>query len=186
MSNFVRTLLKICIFISSYIPIILLIFIQNMRELSLVEIKNTFTQYKIIWLILVALMIISFTGLCLWLKYIKRTFSDSNRRLHAITDIKGYNGEILNFFVTYIVPLLALDLNSSTSIVVNLLLVIMNSIYFIRNDYLYYNMLLILLGYNIFESSEGYIIISKKDKFEIINKSLKAVQIGTSNLFYID
>jgi len=175
---------KISIFISSYTPLIVMIFLQNMNQFTLNEIERVFMLNKYFWIFLFLMMLFSIIVLVFWLSSMKKD-AEKRSRTYKLKNIKSHDGEVLNYFLTFIVPILSLDISSWPSIVMNLLLIIIEAVYFIRNNNLHFNVLLIVMGYRIYTDSMNNIIISKKDIYEIKNYSLEADQFGETKIFYI-
>ena len=67
----------------------------------------------------------------------------------------------------------------------NVMIIALVGIYFVQNNVLHFNPLLLLASYHIYSDSVDHIIISRCDKYTIKNKGLKADQFGSSNIFYI-
>lgn len=127
---------------------------------------------------------LSLVVLILWLYLMKKESEDKTQPKYALKNIKKYDSDILIYFLTSIVLILTLKPTSLPSIVMNMLLIVIEGIYFISNNVLYCNVLLIMMGYHIYSAEdETKIIITKKDK-ESLN-FLRCTQIGTSNIFYI-
>ncbi|MBK0348217.1 hypothetical protein JDW15_06160 [Aerococcaceae bacterium zg-ZJ1578] len=179
-----NTVFKILIFISSFIPMEIMLFIKNMNELSIAHLCVTYNKNRFFWIVTLVLTIISFITLLIWLRVIKKEAS-SNGKKYFLGEISSQDGEVLSYFVTYIYPLMELDLSSNSSILVNLFLIIVQGVFFVRNNTLHFNVLLLLLGFRIYSDDSENIIISQKPKYEIVNKKLKVDQIGTSNIYYI-
>lgn len=175
---------KVFIFISSYTPLIIMIFLQNMADFSKEEFVRVFMINKMFWYISLFLILISILTLFIWLHTMKKN-AEKTSKTYRLEDIKSHDGEILNYFITFIVPLLSLDISQWTSIVMNLMLVVIEGVYFIKNNNFHFNVLLIALGYRVYTDDEYNIIISKKDIYEIKNQGLEADQYGTTKFFYI-
>lgn len=174
-------------FFSSYIPLIILIFINAMEKLSLCEVERVFLLNSKFWIISLIISIISFFAILLWISSMKKEAKSNGKKYtyKNFNNLKSKDADVLNYFATYIIPLLSLDIESQPSILMNLLLIIIVGIYFIRNNALHYNILLIIFGYYIYSDENDYIIITRKKLYEIKNNSLEADQIGTSNIFFI-
>ena len=92
---------------------------------------------------------------------------------------------MLNFFVTYIIPILSLEPNSLPSIVMNLILIIIEGIYFVGNNAVCYNVMLILMGYHIYAFGNNNIVITRLSNSELVFNKRRAKQVGTTNIYYI-
>ncbi|TPR12621.1 hypothetical protein [Apilactobacillus timberlakei] len=177
-------LFKCFIFISSYIPIFIMIFLNNLKKFNSVEFKNTVNMNRNFWISLLLISVISLITLFLWLIIIT-SISRKKDKTSKIDKLKSYDSEILNYFITYIIPILSLKPDSYPSIVMNAILLFIEGIYFISNNALQYNIVLIIFGYHIYTFQNDHIIITRKKKSEIEFCDLKAAQIATTNFYYI-
>ncbi len=155
-----------------------------MYDLTWKAAYKTLVNNIFFWKVVFLAVLFSSMALIFWLIAIKKE-SASDGRKYSVDNLKEIDVEVLNYFVTYIVPLLSLDISSKTSILVNFLFIVLLGIYFVRNNALHFNIMLILLGYHIYTNDKDHIIISKRTLYEIKNNALKADQIGTSQIFYI-
>ena len=133
---------------------------------------------------MIALSVLSFLVLIGWLILLKCLSKQRN----SSVEVKEYtlkDSEVLNFFVTYIIPILSLNPKSQPSVVMNMFLVIIEGIYFVNNNAVYYNVMLILMGYHIFSFDEENIIITRLSKADLVFDEKNAKQIGTTNIYYI-
>lgn len=176
---------KWLIFVSSYIPVFIMIFLNNLSAFSGEKLKETWNLNANFWIILVILSIVSFLSLKIWLYLLKRQADNDGKRRYKIDKIKPNDSEVLNFFVTFIIPVISLKPNSAPSILMNTLLLIIEGIYFVKNNSLYFNVLLIIMGYHIYSFGDDCIIITKKNKDDLIFEESEASQVGTTNIFYI-
>ncbi|PTG41009.1 hypothetical protein BUY20_12870, partial [Staphylococcus cohnii] len=87
------------------------------------------------------------------------------------------DNEILSYFITYIIPLLSLEVNNIYSIINNLFLFALIGVIQIKNNNLYNNVILIILGYSVFKDEKNMIIISKKKLGYIENQNIDCHQI---------
>jgi hypothetical protein len=178
------TLFKWIIYVSSYIPVFIMIFLNNLKSFSLKDIANLWNTNTIFW---ISVLLISFTSLVvliIWLLSM-RIASKSKQRKYKIEKINPNDSEVLNFFVTFIIPILSLKPDSYPSIVMNLLLLIIEGIFFVSNNALYFNVLLIIFGFHVYTFDSNNIIITRRKKDELDFEDSKASQIGTTNIFYI-
>lgn len=172
------------LYISSYIPVFIMIFLNNLNAFDSKEFFKTWNLNSDLWITLIVITIFSLISLIWWLYLLKKQSKLKNKSI----EVKKYelkDSEVLNFFVTYIIPILSLNPSKLPSIVMNLILIIIEGIYFVRNNAVYYNILLIAFGYHIFSFGNGNIIITRLSKENLIfdNKSVK--QIGTTNIYYV-
>lgn len=176
-------LFKGSVFISAYIPVFIMIFLNNLKSFEFKNIKKTWESNIWLWIILIIIGTISLCALFLWLNLMKKESDDKTQRRYEPKNIKRYDSEILNYFVTFIIPILSLRPTSLPSIMMNLLLVVIEGIYYISNNVLYFNVILLIAGFHIYSANdESYIIVSRKTKEEIYFE--RCVQIGTTNIYY--
>lgn len=160
-----------------------MIFLNNLKSFKSEEIKRTWESNPSLWIILIVIGIISLLVLILWFGLMKKEAKDTTQPKYDLKNIKRYDSEILNYFVTFIIPILSLDPKSLPSIVMNLLLVVIEGIYYISNNVLYFNVILLIAGFHVYSAEdEKYIIVSRKSREEIYFGG--CVQIGTTNIFY--
>ena len=95
------------------------------------------------------------------------------------------DADILNFFVTFIVPIMSLKPDSLPSIVMNLMLLTIEAVYVISNNSIYNNILLMFMGYHIYTYTDDKVLISKIPKDEINLRNAGAKQFGTTNIYYV-
>lgn len=181
--NMLGLIFKTILFFSSYIPIFVMIFLNNLGSFSNSSIKKTWNQNPRLWLSMIILSVITLIILFVWIKILKTEAADTTKQKYQLEDLKKYDSEVLNFFVTFIIPILSLKPESAPSIVMNLILIIIEGIYYISNNALYFNVILIILGYHVYTFSNDNIVISRKTKDQLF-LSPEASQIGTTNIFY--
>lgn len=176
---------KLSLFVSSYIPVFIMIFLANLKDFSIKSIRNLWSTNSVFWEMLIVITIFSFFMIFSWLSFMKKEYKESSKEGIAIDNLELKDSEILNFFVTFIIPILSLKPNSSPSIIMNLILVIIEAIYVVSNNAVYYNVLLLLMGYHIYTFGDKKIMISKLKKSDIKFENRKPKQIGTTNIYYL-
>lgn len=182
--NDVNRAFRIGLFLSSYTPVAIMIFLNDIKEFSLEQVGITLHKNTVFWSVLTGIFVVSLLMLVLWLIRMDRN-AGNQIKLYEIYDIKSNDGEVLSYFVTFVIPILSLKVDSAPSIVMNVMIIALVGIYFVQNNVLHFNPLLLLAGYHIYSDSADHIIISRCDKYTIKNKGLKADQFGSSNIFYI-
>ena len=73
-------LFKGSVFISAYIPVFIMIFLNNLKSFKSEEIKRTWESNPSLWTILIVIGIISLLVLILWLGLKKKEAKDVRRR----------------------------------------------------------------------------------------------------------
>lgn len=173
-------MLNICIYICNYIPLFFLIFLNEIRkgEDNQKSVYSVILDFKIYWIILLSVSMISI--IVLLYKWIKNAQSSSE----IPGKLKIINTDILNYFVTYLIPLLSLDLSNIYSIFINSIIFIIIGIFHTKSDMLHYNLLLVLLGYNIYSNEKNKIFISKCNLIEDCDDK-HVYQIASSRYFLV-
>lgn len=172
------------LFVSSYIPIFIMIFLSNLRKFTSSEFKKAWKLNPVFWWILIILTIVSLLILIFWLCLLKKQARLKNKSV-KVDNYVLEDSDVLNYFVTYIIPILSLKPESLPSIIMNLMLIIIEGIYFVGNNAVYYNVMLIVAGYHIYSFGDSNIIITRLSKQDLIFEKKDAKQIGTTNIYYI-
>lgn len=149
-------LFKTMLFISSYSPLYLLIIINILpyEELS----KLTFSPGRLEMTVYVALAVLFVTS------FIPMVYN-SKCELNDVIDSKRVNKkheETLSYLVTYIVPLLIIDITEVGTIITNIFLFMLIGFLYVKSNMIHINVLLLIFGWNIYEDSKGRVIISKE------------------------
>ncbi|PTI29396.1 hypothetical protein BU072_08555 [Mammaliicoccus vitulinus] len=173
-------MLNICIYICNYIPLFLLIFLNEIRkaEDNQKSVCSVILEFKLYWIILLLVSVLSI--LVLLYRWLKNAQSSDE----IPGELKIINTDILNYFVTYLIPLLSLDLANIYSISINFIIFIIIGVFHTKSDMLHYNLLLVLMGYNIYSNDKNKIFISKCDLVEDCNDK-QVYQIASSRYFLV-
>ena len=174
---------KTILFFSSYVPIFLMIFLNNLKSFSSKSFQETWKENPTLWISMITISVVTLIVLFWWITFLKKESSDNSKQKYQLEDLKRYDSEVLNFFVTFIIPILSLNPESAPSIIMNLLLVIIEGVYYISNNALYFNVILIITGYHVYTFANDNIVISRKTEDQLF-KNNEASQIGTTNIFY--
>ena len=164
-------LFKVFLFISSYSPLYLIVAIsilpfKNFDLNSIIQNKLELTVY----IILIVLFILSFLPLL----YINKC--ECNDDISG-KQVSRKNEEILSYLVTYIVPLLAIDMEKISTLITNAVLFILIGFLYVKSNMLHINITFLIFGWNIYEDELGRIIISKEDP-----DYFKRMEVGHSDL----
>lgn len=172
-----RTVQKTLFYMSSFIPLYLLLIVQNLKirdESGALSWNTIWAQFNFsnriissFWIGLLLLLIISLLGCLMFFGvYTTREGIKSN-----ISDAEFVREDTMGYIVTYIVPLLSMDIESVRSLTINLLLFIIIGSFYVKNDQIFMNPLYNLFGYNIFSAESGvYITRISKQKLKIAAK----------------
>ena len=176
---------KILLFWSSYIPIFIMVFLANLHDFSKASIMALLSANPALWIELVVIIILSLTANDWWLSSMEVEFEESSKDPIDISTWKLESPNITNFLILCIVPVLTLKPESSPTIVMNLIIMLIMSVYAVRNNVGYYNFWLVLEGYHTY-TFDGKVIISKYKRGDLpFRNAEKAIQIGTTNVYYV-
>ncbi|MFJ7405726.1 MULTISPECIES: hypothetical protein [unclassified Lysinibacillus] len=119
---------------------------------SIIQDKVTLTVY----IILILLFILSFLPIL----YIKKCELNSTIIGERVS---RKNEEILSYLVTYIVPLLAIDIHEKSTLVTNGILFMLIGYLYVKSNLIHVNITFLLFGWNTYEDELGRVIISKEN-----------------------
>lgn len=186
--KFTRTVQKILFYLSSFIPLYLLLVIQNIQIFddkgNILLTKEFFKQFiytsttvSIFWIGMLVLFILSLFGVALFFL----VYAKTEGRTGSIKNAEFVREDTMGYIVTYLVPLISMDISSGRSLIINFILFIIIGTFYVKNDQLFMNPLYNICGYNVF-SAEDHIYITKisKSKLKIIakrNLSVKKVNL---------
>lgn len=176
---------KILLFWSSYIPIFILVFLSNLHDFSKTSVKTLLSANPWLWIALFVIIVLSSAASDWWLSSMELEFEKTSKDPIDISNWKLESPSITNFLILCIVPVLTLKPDSSPTIVMNLIIMLIMSVYVARNNVGYYNFWLVLEGYHTY-TFDGKVIISKYKRGDLpFRNAEKAIQIGTTNVYFI-
>ncbi len=152
---------RVLIYLSGFIPLWLIMYASEMNFFSKGEIHRVWNLNKIFWLITIIISFISFVALLTWLHSIEDVFeTDCPPQLDMVIpkDI-----DVINFYVTYVIPLIVVRIESWPSIIAGTMSIIIVGIVNTRRNNMHLNIMLIILGYRIYYEQWKYMIISRED-----------------------
>lgn len=85
-----------------------------------------------------------------------------------MNDAEFVREDTMGYIVTYIVPLLSIQVDSQRSLIVNLLLFVIIGTFYVKNDQIFMNPIYNLFNYNVFSTEKG-IYITKISKYKLKN-----------------
>lgn len=183
-----RTIQKVLFYLSSFIPLYLLLTIQNIQIFDkdgdffsakefFYQFLNTSTSVSYFWVGLLVLFLLSLFGVALFFL----VYTKTDGRIGTIKNTEFIREDTMGYIVTYIVPLLSMDIQSGRSLIINLILFIIIGTFYVKNDQLFMNPLYNICGYNVFSAEENiYITKISKSKLKVIAKrelSVKKVNL---------
>ena len=172
---------------SSFIPLYFLLIVQNLKirnNKGIISYEVIWSQFNftnrtisIFWWGLLFLIIISSLGCLLFFKI----YNPKEGNLAEISDAEFVREDTMGYIVTYIVPLLSMDISNMRSLVINFLLFIIIGTFYVKNDQIFMNPIYNLFGYNIFSSESGiYITKISKQKLKLLAKN--NVEVRKTNI----
>lgn len=176
---------KILLFWSSYVPVFILVFLANLHDFSKDSVKALLSVNPGLWITLVVITILSSTASDWWLSSAEVDFKNRSKDPIDISNWKLESPGITNFLLMCAIPVLTLKPESSPTIVMNLIIMLIMSVYAVRNNVGYYNFWLMFEGYHTY-TFNGKVIISKYKRGDLpFRNAEKAIQIGTTNVYFI-
>lgn len=183
----IRFLRKFTFYLSSFLPLYLLLFIQNVqikdKDNNNLTIKSFFSQFystssgsvKVFWITLTVLIILSILGVVIFAK----VYTKSPGRKVTLKNVDYVREDTMGYIVTYIVPMIAMDIHSGRSLLVNFLLFLIIGSFYIKNDQIFMNPLYNFFGFNVFSAEDRvYITKIKKHEIRVISKNNTEVRIN--------
>lgn len=153
---------KWLLFIMSYVPLYILLILSNLK----IEKWADWKRFKILRQAFCEHfsfnMIMLLLSICSVMILICFNFLKSNSHIRCeVTDIKNNSSDILNYFITYMFPLLSMDVSNSSSVIVNVVVFLIIGLFYIKGDLLYLNPMMILFRYEVFRIGERIVITHK-------------------------
>jgi hypothetical protein len=154
--------------------------IDNYKYLTSLEKLKALLSFKdfsssLFFSVLTILIIISFTSLLIITKI-------SLNEKHQFDGICKTEDNLLNYVVTYLVPILSIDINESSSLMVNSGLFLLLGFIYVKNSLVYLNPLFLFFKYNIFRTENNEILISNYDIYDL--KGLEGTKVKARVLSY--
>ncbi|PLR81766.1 hypothetical protein CVD25_11385 [Bacillus canaveralius] len=176
----VSVLFRIGLYVSSFFPLYVLLIIDNYNYyISWTRIKSIILFEHVLpslfsYSILV-LIAISVSSLFIIMKI------NLNEK-HQFEGISKTEDNLLSYVVTYLVPILSIDITKANSLLVNAGLFSLLGFIYVKNSLVYLNPLFLFFRYNIFLTEKNEVLISNLDIYEL--KSLEGERIRTRVLSY--
>lgn len=157
-------ILKCIWFVSSYMPLYFLLIIYNL-DIQQIEDKSPFYSLYKAWndnaifnWVMLGLCILSILSLSV-VFMIK-----SNRVMKCqVSQIKNGSPDVLNYFITYLFPILTMDIENGNSVFCNIIIFIIIGMFYLQSEQLHWNPTLIFMRIKIFEIN-GNIVLTRKDR----------------------
>ncbi len=146
-------LFKICMFISSFLPLYLLFLILNTPIIYRIAFGDYITTDIIFSVFFFVLILISI-GTAVIISFTSK--SDSNTLVFNTIDRPG--DSVISYIFTYIVPLLSVKIDELNTIIANIALVMFMCMLYIKLDLLYINPTLAFSGFISYKTSNGILL----------------------------
>lgn len=161
--NVGNLIFRIMLFVSSYIPLYILVFINNIKIVN----NSKKVTRKISYYILETANINKYISIGLLLLTVVGIFAliilfrnKANNRQKKFQELKSLNVDILNYFITYLIPLLTMEFDDIISVIVNVIIFIIIGIFYVSENQIHLNIIYIMLGYKVYKDKEDNIVIS--------------------------
>jgi len=153
---------KYLLFYSSYLPLYVLLLI---RVFEIPDFKENQGFLNSVFQTLSSSQIIILFGMIIFsiiiIKVILSKETNRNITLPSSKEFSNSEETIISYLVTYIFPLMALDLSDFREVIINVLFYVMLSFIYVRYDLVFLNPLLSFLGYRVYRDESNNKIISK-------------------------
>lgn len=125
-----RNIFKTLLYLSSFIPLYILLIVQNIQlrntegkiynssEFVNQFIGNEKTTPNIFWIVIFSLLLISAITICVFVKFFLKAEGSSGK----IIGESFSREDTLGYIVTYIMPLISIDIKSPRSLIINSIL----------------------------------------------------------------
>lgn len=137
--SFVRIWIKICLFLVSYFPLFII--------MSILHYDHVFIPY-----VGIVFSIIGFGGFFITL----RVYNKIQGERRDATDIKSEGIVNFQYFLAYIIPFVAMDIDQTRQLLAYLVLFIFIGILYVKTDLIYVNPTLTILGFNLLRFKTEY------------------------------
>jgi hypothetical protein len=176
----ISALFRIGLYVSSFFPLYVLLIVDNYKYFTKWQkIKDIFCFVNflpsIFSFILIVLIILSFFSLIIIMKI-------SLNEKHTFVGVCKTEDNLLSYVVTYLVPILSIDITKANSLLVNLGLFSLLGFIYVKNSLVYLNPLFLFFRYNVFVTENNEVIISNYDIYEL--KNLEGERVKTRVLSY--
>lgn len=207
-----KKFVQIILFLSSYIPLFIIIAIQNIFSLSekmtenldlytkkmklnFLDLKGVYLHFEFYLIIVLIVLIII---LLILVKRLINSLNDNEVVTVTVEEVVNINhSTVTNYFAVYIFPFITMDLTSILGIIQFVFLGAIIGYIYIKNDLIYVNPVLnILFKLNIYEIKFSYedtnigkktytgILLSKKEKQGLIVKTHIDIVIKSPDLYF--
>lgn len=178
MNKFNYLTMRLRMFISSYFPLysILLILYSNKFN-SVQKIKQIISfEDNVTSIFITVLILLCIISIMTCIDLIKTKGNEN----HQFNNIENTGDTMISYMMTYIVPVLSIDISDTKTLIVNLILYVLIGFMYIKLSLIYLNPLWLFCGYYIYKSENDTVIISNISYGEL--RSLLGVRLKSSVL----
>ena len=149
--SLVRIWVKICLFLVSYFPLFII--------MSILNYDNYIILYSTI-----GFSIVGFSGLIITIS----TYHKISGEYKNPIEIKSEGKINFQYFLAYIIPFIAIDIDSNRQLLAYSILFIFIGILYVKTNLIYVNPTLTILGYNLFKfrTKEEDAMLITRNKYE--------------------
>lgn len=160
---------RILSYTASYFPLYILLIISNYNVFWGLDKLKQIAKFdkkpiSIFILILVVLVLISFLFQIL---VSKMRITEK----HKFKTMKRHDDKILNYVVTYIVPMLSINVSNASTLISNLGLFVLFGFLYVKNSLVHLNPMLLIFGYNVYVDEDDVIVISNYTLYQLNGKA---------------
>ena len=116
----IGTVFKWILYFSSYVPVFFMIFLKNLKAFTGKEFQKTWNLNSNFWIILIVMSVLTLIALIFWLIILKKETEIKTKSIEVSKYVLK-DSEVLNFFVTYIIPILSLGGKGVISVLSNVM-----------------------------------------------------------------
>lgn len=171
---------RIGLYVSSFFPLYILLIINNYEYFSsLKKIKDVLLFKELLpslfGLTLLVLILASIASLI----FITKTNLNEKHQFEGVCKTED---KLLNYVVTYLVPILSIKVSDGKSLLVNAGLFSLLGYIYVKNSLVYLNPFFLFFKYNVFLTDKHQVIISNYDIYEL--KGLEMEKVRARELSY--
>lgn len=149
------------LFLSSYFPLYILILLKGllwvppMGQSYRAYVVSQVLSSELFYIVLGLLMLLSlFT-----FSFVIASHANSHIQVSENAEVTNDTADVLAYFMTYLIPILSMDITSLSSVVINAAIFLIIGIMYVRGEIVHLNPLLVLAGYSLF-TVDGLTVIS--------------------------
>ncbi|MDT2604815.1 hypothetical protein P7H46_03460 [Enterococcus pseudoavium] len=153
------------LFFSSYLPLYILLVIKDYeffykmtKSIFSNLLRSNYSLHKFSlyqWGLYLGVVLLTLVSIYTILRFI---FAPSNKRYKVDGEFEKSGDSVISYIVTYVIPLLSMDIKSANSVLINLLLFMFIGVLYVAQELIYLNPILALLGYNFYTNGKNIVL----------------------------